>query len=215
VVTTGQLSTTIGVIRPPLEATSVAPCATPSRVAVTEVQGEQGPRPPLLLEVLDAGCPGLASASSARSGTHPSPIPTRPDVTCAPVVVIRQTVAGVGGERLCMLDELGFPLSGPACSRRKGNTVPTARQWRQYDRDQADATILRRAATFLREDPGRARYAGLSCDQDAVALAALLDVLATEIAHLHSGVRWQAVESCRVVLGETMANPRIRRTRRR
>jgi hypothetical protein len=86
---------------------------------------------------------------------------------------------------------------------------------RQYDRDQADATILRRAATFLREDPGRARYAGLSCDQDAVALAALLDVLVTEIAHLHSGVRWQAVESCRVVLGETMANPRIRRTRRR
>jgi hypothetical protein len=41
-----------------------------------------------------------------------------------------------------MLDELGFPLSGPACSRRKGNTVPTARQWRQYDRDQADAEQL-------------------------------------------------------------------------
>lgn len=113
-----------------------------------------------------------------------------------------------------MLDGLGFPLIGLALSRRKG-AVPTARQWRQHDRDQADAAVLRRAATFLREDPGRARYAGLFCDEDALALAALLDILATEIAHLDSGVRWQAVESCRVVLGETMANSRIRRTRRR
>src|SRR4051812_34996740 len=79
-------------------------------------------------------------------------------------------------ERLCILDGLGFPLSGPARSRRKGNAVPTARQWRQYDRDKADATVLRRAATFLREDPGRARYAGLARDEDAVALAALLDL---------------------------------------
>src|SRR3954471_4820414 len=114
-----------------------------------------------------------------------------------------------------MLDGLGFPLSGPARSRRKGNAVPTARQWRQYDRDKADATVLRRAATFLREDPGRARYAGLARDEDAVALAALLDLLAAEIAHLDTAVRWQSVESCRVLLGETMANPRTRRTRRR
>jgi hypothetical protein len=62
--------------------------------------------------------------------------------------------------------------------------------------------MLRRAATFLREDPDRAHY-GRSCDQDALALAAMLDVLATEIAHLDSGVRWQTVESCRVVLGGT------------
>lgn len=93
--------------------------------------------------------------------------------------------------------------------------MPTARQWAQYDRDQADARVLHRAATFLREDPARARYAGLSRDEDAAALAALLDILVTEIAHLDVGVRWQAVESCRVVLGETMANPGSRRTRRR
>ena len=93
--------------------------------------------------------------------------------------------------------------------------MPTARQWRQYDRDRADATVLRRAATFLREDPGRGRYAGLSCDEDAAALAALLDVLAAGIAHLDPGVRWQAVESCRVLLGETMTDPHRRRTRRR
>jgi hypothetical protein len=93
--------------------------------------------------------------------------------------------------------------------------VGTARQWRQYDRDRADAELLRRAAAWLREAPERARHAGLSCDADAHALAALLDVLAAEIAHLDSAVRWQALEGCRGVLGETMANPGIRRTRRR
>jgi hypothetical protein len=75
--------------------------------------------------------------------------------------------------------------------------------------------VLRRAATFLREDPDRAHYAGLACDEDAAALAVLLDVLATQIAHLDSGVRRQAVESSRIVPGETMADPGIRRIRRR
>lgn len=93
--------------------------------------------------------------------------------------------------------------------------MPTARRWARYDRDQADADVLRRAATSLREDPARAGYAGLSGDDDATALAVLLDLLATEITHLNSAVRWQAVESCRVLLGETMANPGSRRTRRR
>lgn len=79
--------------------------------------------------------------------------------------------------------------------------MPTAREWRQYDRVQADATVLRRAAAFLRDDPARAHYAGLSCDEDAAALAVLLDLLATEIGHLDSGVRRQAVESCLTVLG--------------
>ena len=114
-----------------------------------------------------------------------------------------------------MLDGLGFPLSGRMCSRRRGTTVPTAREWRQRDRDEADATVLRRAAAFLREDPGRGHYAGLACDEDALALAALLDVLAADIAHVDPAVRWQAVEACRVVLGETMNDPHRRRTRRR
>jgi hypothetical protein len=114
-----------------------------------------------------------------------------------------------------MLDGLGFPLSGPARRCRKGKTVPTVREWRQYDRDQADATVLRRAATFLREDPRRSGYAGLSSDEDATAMAALLDVLAAEMAHLDPGVRRQVVESCKVLLGEPMADPHRRRTRRR
>jgi hypothetical protein len=115
---------------------------------------------------------------------------------------------------LGMLDVLGFPLSGPARCQ-KGKPVPTARQWRQYDRDRADAELIHRAALCLREDPGRARYAGLSCDQDAHALAALLEILATELPHVNAGVRWQTLESCRVLLGETMASPHRRRTRRR
>ena len=68
--------------------------------------------------------------------------------------------------------------------------MSTARQWRQYDRDRADAELIRRAAAWLRENPERAQHAGLSCDTDAHALAALLDVLAAEIAHLDSAVRW-------------------------
>ena len=115
-----------------------------------------------------------------------------------------------------MLDGLDFPLSGRARSCRwKGKTVPTARQWRGYDRDEADALVLRRAACFLREDLRRGQYAGLSRDADVVALAALLDVLASDIGHLDAAVRWQTLESCRVLLGETMVDRHRRRTRRR
>jgi hypothetical protein len=92
--------------------------------------------------------------------------------------------------------------------------VPTARHWCQYDRDRADAALLRRAAGWLREHPDRPGYAGLTNDRDAHALAVLLDILATTLPHLDSGVRWQALESCRVLLGETMADPVRRRTRR-
>jgi hypothetical protein len=93
--------------------------------------------------------------------------------------------------------------------------VPTAREWRQYDRDRADAELIRRAVSWLREDPRRAQYAGLNREQDANALAALLEILATGVACLNSAVRWQTIESCQVLLGETMAAPSIRRTRRR
>jgi hypothetical protein len=58
--------------------------------------------------------------------------------------------------------------------------------------------VLRRAATFLREQPDRLRYAGLACEEDAAALAVLLDILASEIAYPDSAVRRQAVESCPV-----------------
>jgi hypothetical protein len=39
--------------------------------------------------------------------------------------------------------------------------------------------------------------------------------MATAMPDLDSGVRWQAVESCRVLIGEPIASPGIRRTRQR
>jgi hypothetical protein len=68
---------------------------------------------------------------------------------------------------------------------------------------------------WLRDSPDRARHAGLVRDEDAHALAVLLDVLAAELPYLDSAVRWQTLEVCRVALGETMADPLKRRTRRR
>ena len=114
-----------------------------------------------------------------------------------------------------MLNWLGCPLSGFTCRRRAKPRAPTAREWRQIDRDQADADLLRWTATWLQEDPCRALDAGLSHDEDAHALAALLKILATGIASIDSGIRRQAIESCRVLLGRTTAAPSIRRSRHR
>ena len=93
--------------------------------------------------------------------------------------------------------------------------MPTAREWRQRDIDRADAELIHRTAAWLRGSPDRAGCAGLASDQDAFALAALLDVLAAELPYLDSAARWQTLESCRVALGETVANPLRRRARRR
>jgi hypothetical protein len=93
--------------------------------------------------------------------------------------------------------------------------MPTAREWRQRDLDRADAELIGRAAIWLRDNPDRAGYAGLARDGDAHALAVLLDVLAAELPYLDSAVRWQTVEACHVLLGEPMADPHKRRTRRR
>lgn len=114
-----------------------------------------------------------------------------------------------------MLDGLGFPPSGPA-RRSEGTTImPTAREWQRIDANRAEQDVVRRAAAWLRDDPARAGYAGLSEDEDAAALAALLDVLAAELPHLDSAVRRQVLESCRALLGESMASTATRRTRRR
>ena len=59
------------------------------------------------------------------------------------------------------------------------------------------------SAAWLRANPDQARHVGLPCNEDAAALAALLDVLAVEIRHLDAAVRRQVVESCRIALGET------------
>jgi hypothetical protein len=93
--------------------------------------------------------------------------------------------------------------------------MPTAREWARIDQDRGEADLYRRAAAWLRTDPVRREYAGLQDDATAEALAALLDMLASDVAGLDEAVRWQARESCRVLLGEPMASPTTRRTRRR
>jgi hypothetical protein len=93
--------------------------------------------------------------------------------------------------------------------------MPTQREWRERDAARADQELLDRGAAWLRDDPKRRPVAELWADRVGHALADLLDALGDDAASLNSAVRWQARESCRVVLGETMASPTTRRTRRR
>jgi hypothetical protein len=87
-----------------------------------------------------------------------------------------------------MLDRIGFFPSRPVC-RQEGKTAP-------MPRNRADADLLRRTAACLRDDPDGARRAGLTCTEDALALAALLDLLAVELPHLDAVMRLMIVESC-------------------
>ena len=111
-----------------------------------------------------------------------------------------------------MLNGLGFPPGGLPLI--KGTPMPTDQERRRIERDRADQNILRRAAAWLRHDPNRTDVACLNRN-DALALAELLDVLATALPDVDSRVHWQAVESCRLLLGEPMASPAIHRTRPR
>jgi hypothetical protein len=89
----------------------------------------------------------------------------------------------------------------------------------QYERRwaalRADRDLLERAATWLRTEAIRSGYAGLSRQHVTFALALILDELARHLPDLDEGVRWQAVQSSRVLLGEQLDSPTIRRTRRR
>ena len=93
--------------------------------------------------------------------------------------------------------------------------MPSTREWRARDYLAADREVIERAAQWLRTDPGRHEHAGLQHDDQAHGLADLLEVLAAGVAELNRAVRWQTVQSCRVLLGESMESPGIRRTRRR
>lgn len=79
----------------------------------------------------------------------------------------------------------------------------------------ADRDVIERAAARLRSDAIRAGYAGLQHQHIAFALALILDELARHLADLDRAVRWQAVQSGRVLLGEQLDSPTIRRTRHR
>ena len=79
----------------------------------------------------------------------------------------------------------------------------------------ADRDVIQRAAARLRSDAIQSGYAGLQHQHVAFTLALILDELARHVADLDRAVRWQAVESCRVLLGEQLDAPAIRRTRHR
>ena len=66
---------------------------------------------------------------------------------------------------------------------------------------------VRRAATWLRDNPGQARGIGISSATDARALAVVLDILAVEVPHLDSDLRRQTVQNRRDLLGETLIRP--------
>ena len=65
----------------------------------------------------------------------------------------------------------------------------------------ADVALLHCTAAWLRADPGRAREAGVACDEDVEALVALLDLLAAELPYVDAAVRREVVEACREALG--------------
>ena len=86
---------------------------------------------------------------------------------------------------------------------------------RRLAAQRADRELLERAARWLRDEAVRSGYAGLSHQHVAFALALILDELARHLPDLDEAVRWQAVQSCRVLLGEQLDSPARRRTRRR
>jgi hypothetical protein len=95
-----------------------------------------------------------------------------------------------GSETPGRLDVLGFPPG-----RDEGKTVSTVHDAR------ADVVLLRRTAAWLRAEPDEVRDAGVACDADVAALAALLDLLAAELPYVDAAVRRDVVEACRSALG--------------
>jgi hypothetical protein len=85
--------------------------------------------------------------------------------------------------------------------------MPTDPEPQQSDRDTADRALIRRAATWLRDNPDQATGIGITSATDARALAVVLDILAVEVPHLDSDLRRQTVHNCRNLLGETLIRP--------
>ena len=109
-----------------------------------------------------------------------------------------------------MLDGSDFPSDGRATEGERVYQNDRRRAALRSDRE-----LLRRAAAWLRSDAIRSGYAGLSHQHVTFAVALLLDELALHLADLDEAVRWQAVQTCRQLLGEQLDAPVIRRTRRR
>jgi hypothetical protein len=79
--------------------------------------------------------------------------------------------------------------------------VASELQWNPCAVDEGEVELIRRAATWLRDDPTRVTYAGLA-SEEAHPLASLLDYLAAELPHLDPDIRERAIEGSRLMLGE-------------
>ena len=107
-------------------------------------------------------------------------------------------------------------MTGPATDQRRNDRGERVYQnARRLAALRADRDVLERAARWLRDEAIRSGYAGLTHQHVSFALALILDELARHVADLDAGVRWQAVQSARVLLGEQVDSPAQRRTRRR
>lgn len=93
--------------------------------------------------------------------------------------------------------------------------MSSEREHRWWAAVSADRMLIDRAAAFLRREAVHAGYAGLHHKHVAFGLASVLDVLSRHLPDLPDGVRRQAVQSCRELLGEQVDSPATRRTRRR
>jgi hypothetical protein len=119
-----------------------------------------------------------------------------------------------------MLDRSGFPSDGSASDFPSDGMTTTEgikvyQDERRWAALRADRDLLARAAAWLRSEAIRAGYAGLTHQHVAFALALILDELVRHLPDLDEGVRRQAVQSSRILLGEQVDSPAIRRTRRR
>lgn len=88
--------------------------------------------------------------------------------------------------------------------------MPTGPELQQPDPDRDDRALIRRAAEWLRVNPGQATSFGIATATDARALAVVLDILADEVPHLDPDLRHETVQNCRCMLGETATGPQRR-----
>jgi hypothetical protein len=101
-------------------------------------------------------------------------------------------------EWLHMRDRFGSAAHDDA--RINGGPAPNGRG--PHRDDGTDVDIVRRTATWLRVDPDGAREAGFTSEKDIRAMAALLDMLATELPRMDPAVRRATVSWCRVALDQ-------------
>jgi hypothetical protein len=112
------------------------------------------------------------------------------------------------GPGRAMLVLLGFPPTG-LYAATEGDDHADRASGGSRDAARADAELIDRAAAWLRDDIRRdpAGSPGSGRTGSGTPWPTCFDALADDVADLDEAVRWQARESCRVLLGGPMASP--------